>query len=160
MQIPESTVEHQWLLQLIGDWEFENECFMGPDQPASKSTGQQSTRALGSLWTIGEMEGPGPDNQPMRSVITLGFDPNRGSFVGSFVASCMTYQWLYIGSLDATHRILTLNAEGPSFSGDGSMTKYQDIIELVDSNTYLFSSQFQDAEGKWFKFMNGKYIRK
>jgi hypothetical protein len=160
MHIPESTIEHQWLLQLVGEWEFDTECNMGPDQPASKSSGRQSTRALGSLWTIGDMEGPGPGDEPMRSLITIGFDPSRNSFVGSFIASCMTYQWLYTGSLDATHRILTLDAEGPSFSGDGSMAKYQDIIELVDSNTYLFSSQYQDAEGNWFKFMHSKYTRK
>jgi len=160
MQTPEPTIEHQWLLQLVGDWEFEHECKMGPDQPASTSTGSQTTRAIGSLWTLGEMESPGPDDQPMRSLMTLGFDPAKGKFVGSFVASCMTFQWLYEGKLDANQRILTLDAEGPSFSGDGSMAKYQDIIEVIDQDNYLFSSQLQDGEGNWVKFMHGKYTRK
>ena len=59
----------------------------------------------------------------------------------------MTLQWLYEGSLDTVRRVLTLDAEGPSFSGDGSMVKYQDIIEVVDADTYLFSSQFQSSDG-------------
>jgi len=159
MQMPEPTPEHHWLLKLVGNWEFESECNMGPDQPPSLSTGTQATRPLGSLWILGEMASPGPDGQPMQSLITLGFDPAQGKFVGSFYASCMTYQWLYVGSLDSERRVLTLDAEGPSFVGDGSMAKYQDIIEWVDENTYLFSSRFQNADGSWMTFMNGKYSR-
>ena len=71
----------------------------------------------------------------------------------------MTHHWLYEGTLDTTGRILTLDAEGPSFAGDGSMAKYQDIIEAVDHETYLFSSQIQDASGNWVKFMHGKHTR-
>lgn len=160
MQMPEATPEHHWLLQLVGDWDFEHECRMGSDQPTSTSKGSQTTRALGALWTLGEMESPGPDDQPMRSLMTLGFDPARGKFVGSFIASCMTFHWLYEGTLDADRRILTLDAEGPSFSGDGTMTHYQDIIEVVDHNTYRFSSRMQSADGSWTTFMNGTYVRR
>jgi hypothetical protein len=159
MLTPEPTIEHQFLLQLVGDWTFETECSMGPDQPPSQSTGKQSIRALGSLWTLGGMESAGPDDEPMHSMMTLGFDPVRGKFVGSFVASCMTHHWLYEGSLDSNRRVLTLDAEGPSFTGDGSMAKYQDIIEVVDQDTYWFSSQYQDSSGNWVKFMQGKHSR-
>jgi Protein of unknown function (DUF1579) len=160
MQIPEPTPEHLYLLQLVGDWEFESECVMGPDSPPSKSTGKQSIRALGSFWTLGEMETPGPDGKPMHSLITLGFDPARGKFVGSFVTSCMTYHWLYEGTLDSNHRVLTLDAEGPSFAGDGSVVKYHDIIEVMDKDTYLFSSEYQDAGGNWVRFMSGTHTRR
>lgn len=160
MQTPEPTVEHKFLLQLVGDWDFETECVMGDGQPVSKSIGKQTTRALGSFWTLGEMESPGPDGKPMHSLITLGFTPEQGKYVGSFVSSCMTYHWLYEGSLDANRRVLTLNAEGPSFNGDGSMAKYQDIIEVVDVNSYLFSSRYLDSSGKWVKFMFGKHTRR
>jgi Protein of unknown function (DUF1579) len=160
MQIPEPTPEHQYLLQLVGDWDLESECKLGPDQPPSKSTGTQSTRALGSFWTLGDMDTAGPHNSRMKSLITLGFDPQRGKFVGSFVSSCMTYHWLYEGYLDDQQRILTLEAEGPSFAGDGSMAKYQDIIEVIDQDTYLFRSQYQNGDGRWTEFMRGKHTRR
>ncbi|MCU0712994.1 MAG: DUF1579 domain-containing protein [Pirellula sp.] len=160
MQMPEPTPEHLYLLQLVGEWEIESECEMGPGQPPSKSTGTQSTRAIGSFWTLGEMETAGPDDKPMISLMTLGYDPSRGKIVGSFVASCMTHHWLYEGSLDADRRILTLEAEGPSFTGDGSMAKYHDIIEVIDQDTYLFSSQYQDSDGSWIIFMRGKHSRR
>lgn len=159
MQLPEPTAEHAWLMQLIGDWEFEHECTMGPDQPPQKSSGKQSTRALGAFWTLGEMEHPGPDGQSARSLITLGFDPIRGKFVGSFVSSCMTHLWPYEGTLDAERRVLTLDSEGPSFAGDGTTAKFQDIIEFVSQDLYLFSSRYQTPEGTWVPFMHGRNVR-
>ncbi len=159
MQTQEPTPEHHYLLQLVGDWNIQTEYQMGPDQPRMQSTGTQSTRAIGSLWTLGEMITPGADGQSMLSLMTLGFDPARHKFVGSFVSSCMTHQWLYEGSLDDSQRVLTLVAEGPSFAGDGSLAKYHDVIEVVDRNTYLFSSRYQDPSGQWIEFMWGKHTR-
>ncbi|TXT39001.1 MAG: ribulose kinase [Planctomycetota bacterium] len=53
--------EHQWLQRLVGEWTFEAECSMGPDQPPMKSTGSEVVRSLGGLWTIGEGQGEMPD---------------------------------------------------------------------------------------------------
>ncbi len=157
MQTPEPTLEHKWLLQLVGVWEYESECIMGPDQPPMKSAGKQTTRSLGSLWTLGEMESVGQDGQPM--LITLGFDPAKQRFVGTFVASCMTHLWPYDGQLDAARKVLTLDSEGPSFAGDGTMAKYQDIIEIIDKDQYRLSSQIQTPNGSWTQFMSAKYTR-
>lgn len=159
MQTQEPTPEHHYLLQLVGDWNIQTDYQMGPDQPRMQSTGTQSTRAIGSLWTLGEMITPGPDGQSMLSLMTLGYDPARQKFVGSFVSSCMTHHWLYQGTLDESHRVLTLAAEGPSFAGDGSLAKYHDVIEVVDPNTYLFLSRYQDPSGQWIEFMWGKHTR-
>lgn len=159
MQTPEPTSEHHWLLQLVGNWEFECECVMGPDQPPMKSAGTQSTTAMGELWTLGEMRNVTPDGQTARSLFTLGYDPAKGRFVGTFVASCMTHLWPYDGQLDADRRILTLDSEGPSFAGDGSMAKYQDIIEVVDRDHYLLLSQIRHPDGSWTRFMTSRYTR-
>ncbi len=99
------------------------------------------------------------EGEPMKSLITLGFDPLRGKFVGTFIASCMSFHWLYEGTLDDQRRILTLETSGPSFANDGSMSKYQDVIEWVDENTYLFWSRYQLGDGSWNRFMNGKHTR-
>lgn len=159
METPSPTVEHEWLHQLLGNWKFEAECIMGPDQPPSKSGGTQATRLLGSLWTLGEMESYGPDGLPMQSIITLGFDPAKHCFAGTFVASCMTHLWLYNGQLDASRKVLTLDTEGPSFTDDGTITKYQDIIKIIDQDHYLMTSQFVSPEGSWVKFMSATYSR-
>lgn len=159
MQTPEPTSEHRWLLKLVGNWTYEHDCNMGPDHPPMKCNGRQGTVALGNLWTIGEMENAGPDGQMTKSIISVGFDPARGKFVGSFVSGCMPQLWIYEGSLDDNQKVLTLDSEGPNFAGDGTLAKYQDIIEFVDNDHYFFYSQVQNADGSWTRFMNGKYTR-
>lgn len=105
------------------------------------------------------MENIGPDNQPSRSVITLGFDPVKRRFVGTFVASCMTHLWPYEGQLDEGSGVLTLDSEGPSFTGDRTMAKYQDLIQMMDKNQYVLSSRFQNQDGTWTEFMKANYTR-
>lgn len=50
MQTPELQKEHEWLQRLVGEWTFEHECSMGPDQPPMKSTGMESVRSLGAIY--------------------------------------------------------------------------------------------------------------
>jgi len=160
MQTPEPQTEHKWLQKLVGDWTVETECNMGPDQPPMKTSGRESVRTLGGLWTIGEGSGDTPDGGTWDSIMTLGFDPQTKRFVGTFIASVMTHLWPYNGTLDETGRVLTLDSEGPSFAGDGTMAKYQDIIEFMDNDHRILSSRVQGADGQWQPFMKAHYRRK
>ncbi len=71
--------EHEWLQQLVGEWDFEGECMMAPDQPPMKSTGTCSTRSLGGLWFLCEGSGEMPGGGMMNSIITLGYDPQEAA---------------------------------------------------------------------------------
>ncbi len=159
MQLPEPQKEHRWLHQLAGDWTYVNESSMGPDQPPIKMEGTESFRLLGELWAIGEAASKSPDGGEFRSIMTLGFDPASNRFVGTFIGSVMTHLWPYSGTLDPTEKILTLDSEGPSFTGDGTMAKYQDMIEFLDINHRTLSSQYLRPDGQWVKFMTVHYYR-
>jgi hypothetical protein len=152
--------EHQWLQRLVGEWSFEGECIMGPDQPPSKHLGSESVRSIGGLWTLGEGRGEGPDGSQMTSFMTLGYDPQSKSFVGTFIASMMTHLWIYNGTLDAAGKVLTLDTEGPDFSGGPNLVKYQDIIEFVSDDHRVLKSQLVGPDGKWMQFMTAHYRRK
>lgn len=152
--------EHEWLHQLIGDWTAEMNCSMGPDQPPSSSKGTESVRSLGGLWTLGEGQGEGPEGKPVTSLMTLGFDPAKGRFVGSFVASMMTMMWTYDGTLSADGKSLVLDTEGPSMAGDGSMAKYQDIITFLSPDHRTLTSRALGPDGQWSEFMAASYHRK
>lgn len=160
MQIPKPQAEHQWLHKLVGEWTFEHDCSPGPDQPAMKSTGTEVVRSLGGLWTIGEGDGEIPGGGRSQSIMTLGYDPETKRFVGSFIASVMTHFWPYNGSLDAAKNMLTLDSEGPSFTDEGKLAKYQDIITFLDDNHRTLSSQYLDDHGTWQPFMTAHYYRK
>lgn len=150
--------EHEWFQKLVGDWTFETTCDMGPDQPA-KFNGSESVRLLGGLWAICEGRGNTPDGGTATNIMTLGYDPGRKRYTGTFIASMMAHLWIYDGSLDPTGRVLTLNADGPSFKGDGKITRYQDIIEIISDDHRTLSSQTLGDDGVWRRFMEAHYRR-
>jgi hypothetical protein len=152
--------EHEWLQRLVGDWEGEFDCVMGPDQPPMKNKVAETVTSVGGLWTLGCGTGGTPEGTPpMTSYMTLGYDPAKQKFVGTFIASCMTHMWTYEGSLDAAKKVLTLDTEGPSFTGEG-LVPYQDIIEFIDDDHRTLCSQSKGPDGNWVRFMTGHYYRK
>ena len=124
--------EHQWLQKLVGEWTYESEATMEPGKPPEKCAGTERVRSLGGLWVLAEGQGEMPGGGAATTMVTLGFDPQKNRFVGTFIGSMMTYLWVYDGALDAAQKVLTLEAEGPSMTGDGQMAKYKDVIELQE----------------------------
>lgn len=151
--------EHEWFNQLVGEWNVESECTMGPDQPPTKSTSSLSCRMLNGMWLICEWDMPSNENESMNSIMTVGYDIKHEQYTGTFIASCMSKLWLYEGSMKDSGRKLVLNSEGPAFDGKG-ISKYQDIITLDTNDHWMFSSQYQDADGNWNLFMTGHHNRK
>jgi len=151
--------EHEWLQKLVGNWTSEMECVMGPDQPPMKSKGTESVRSIGGLWTMGEGKGDTPDGTPVTSFMTLGYDPTKRRFVGTFIASMMTHMWVYEGALDGSGKVLTLDTEGPVFGAEGKMTKYKDIITFIDDDHRTLTSRILGEDGEWTEFMTAHYRR-
>lgn len=155
----EPQAEHQWLQQLVGDWTSEHECDMGSGQPPQKLTGVETVRSVGGLWIVCEGRGDTPEGGEAFMMLSLGFDPAKKAFVGTFLSSMMTNLWVYEGRLDASGKVLTLDTEGPSFSGDGTSRRYQDIIEIVSPEHRLLRSQILGDDGNWHGFMTAHYRR-
>ncbi len=63
--------EHQWLQQLVGEWTYEAEATMAPDQPPLKCQGSERVRSLGGLWILAEGQGEMPGGGPATTVLTL-----------------------------------------------------------------------------------------
>jgi hypothetical protein len=158
MKKPEPQKEHQWLKQLLGEWTFEGEAMM-PDAPSQKFRGTERVRSIGDLWFLCQGEGAMPDGSPSTSLATLGYDPQKKRFVGTFIGSMMTNLWVYDGSLDASERVLTLDTEGPAMTGDGKMAKYQDVIEVQSNDQRTLTSRVQGEDGGWTQIMKMTYRR-
>lgn len=149
--------EHRWLQRLLGRWTIESTCSMGPDQPAAQSRGTEQVRALGDIWILGEGEGEMPDGGTGRTLITLGYDPLKRRFTGSFIGSMMTHLWLYEGTLQGD--VLTLDTEGPSFNDPNQMSQYQDIMTIRSDTERTLSSRVRLPDGGWNDFMTATYRR-
>lgn len=151
--------EHEWLQQLVGNWTFESSCGAQSGSAPEKFRGSEKVKSVGGLWIVGESEGDAPGGGKATMMITLGFDPKRNCFVGTWLGSMMTHLWNYEGQLDDSRRILTLSAEGPSFTDPDKVAKYQDAIELVSDDHRVLTSRTLGDDGKWTQFMTADYRR-
>jgi hypothetical protein len=132
---------------------------MGPDKPAETFRGTETVRSLGGLWVVCEGRGEMPGGGTATTIMTLGYDPARKRYVGTFIGSMMTHLWVYDGALDAGGQVLTLDTEGPSFPDQGKLAKYQDVIEFVTDDHRTLSSQTPGPDGQWHRFMTAHYRR-
>ncbi|MEX2142922.1 MAG: DUF1579 domain-containing protein [Pirellulales bacterium] len=152
--------EHQWLQKLVGDWTYETEAAMEPGQPPEKLPGSETVHSLDGLWTVAQGQGEMPGGGTATMIMTLGYNPQRNRYVGTWIGSMMTHLWIYNGSLDAAGKVLTLESEGPSFAGDGKMANYQDLIEFIGDDHRTLTSRVRGDDGTWNQFMTAHYWRK
>jgi Protein of unknown function (DUF1579) len=152
--------EHQWLQQLVGEWTYESDCIMEPGQPRSKFKGSERVRSLGGLWILAEGQGEMPGGGTATTVMTLGYDPQKQRYVGTWIGSMMTYLWVYDGEPDTAGRVLTLNAEGPHMVAEGKMARYKDVIEFKSEDHRVLTSHMLGDDGEWHEFMTANYRRK
>ncbi len=152
--------QHQWLQKLVGEWTYETEVTMGSEQPAEKSTGTERVRSLGGLWIVAEGQGEMPGCGTAATLMTIGYDPQRQQYIGTWIGSMMTYLWLYEGELDAGETILTLNSEGPAMTSDKKLAKYKDAIEFKSDDHRVMTSHVLGDDGQWQHFMTAHYWRK
>lgn len=153
--------EHRWLERLVGEWTYEMEAAMKPGEPLTvMDRGRESVRSLEGLWVVCEGRTEMPEsNGSTTTIMTLGFDPAKGRFVGSFVGSMMPSLWIYDGELDAAANLLALDSEGPSFITEGETAMYRDTIELRGDDHRVMTSSYQGEDGSWTQFMTTHYRR-
>jgi hypothetical protein len=147
MQQPKPDEQHRWLHQLVGQWTYQHENW----------SGTETVRTIGDLWVVAEGSGQGPDG-PATTLMTLGYDPQRQRFTGTFIASMMTHLWIYDGALDDARKVLTLDTEGPAMSGEG-VAKYRDAIEFTGDGERLLTSHILGEDGNWRQIMAATYRR-
>lgn len=151
--------EHEWLQNLVGEWQCTMEMMMGPGKPTQRSTGTESVKSLGGLWAFAEQKGSMPDGGQMTGYFALGYDVSFKQYWGTWIASVSSHLWKYKGELSPDGRIMTLNCEGPSMTKDGETALYRDVIELIDANHRRTTSYGQDDDGNWQVFMTNDYTR-
>lgn len=157
---PKPRAQHEWLQKLVGEWTFEHETSPGPDQAPVKFTGIERVRALGDLWVICEGEQNTPESCVGKTIMTLGYDPAKDRFVGTFIGTMMTNLWVYDGTFGPEQKSIVLDAEGPNFVEEGKTAKYQDVIEWIDDDNRLLRSSYLGDDGAWHEFMCAPYRRK
>lgn len=153
----EVTTQHHWLQRLVGDWDVSADAI---DAPPAKSTWTEHVRPLGGRWVLCEGRGLMPDGQEGETLMTLGYDPQRGHYTGTWIGSMMNYLWHYEGVLEPTGDLLTLHSEGPDFKNEGKKVPYQDIITFIDERHRTLTALVRQNDGNWDKMMEMHYWRR
>jgi hypothetical protein len=156
----EAQPEHDWLQKFVGEWVYETEALMEEDKPFEKCVGTESVRSLGGLWILAEGHGEMPGGGAATMLLTLGYDPQKAQFVGTWVGSMMTHLWVYSGDLSADGTTLTLETEGPAMSGEGALTKYRDVTTFQGNDQRTLTSSIMGDDGTWQVIMTSRYRRK
>ncbi|GAA0649128.1 DUF1579 domain-containing protein [Brevundimonas lenta] len=155
----EPTEQHRWLQALEGDWTWES--WSIPEDPKCRWSGAETVSRYGDLWTVFEGKAQTPEGTDASSLrITLGYDPDKAKFVGSFISTMMASFWAYEGTLDPDGRILRLKARGPRFDGKPGEADYEDLIEVVSPDERYLRGTMQADDGTWTEFMVTRYRRK
>ena len=162
-EMPKPTREHEWLRQLEGSWAGEIELFVDPMNPAKplekplRSKMTETTTLLGGWWALAAVKGE-IAGQIFDARGQYGYDAEKKKYIGTWIDSMMPHLWQYEGSLDASGKVLTLEAMGPDCANPTALTKYRDVHEIVDRDTRRMSSAIQ-REGKWVPILRGELKR-
>lgn len=141
--------EHEWLKQLEGNWETDSEAILEPGKPPIKCKGTETVRSLGGFWSVGEMKSEFM-GITVTGVMTLGYDPQKKKYVGTWVCSMCDVMFKYEGKLDG--KVLILETEGPS-PMTGKIVKMRDSIEMKGKDHKVMTSSILGDNGKWTPFM-------
>jgi surface antigen len=153
----ELTEEHAFLQKLIGTWEVDA---ADPDGKIDHGTWTETVRSLHGLWFLCEGEGTMPGGGAAATLLTLGYDPDKRKYTGTWVGSMMNHMWAYEGALDHTGRTLLLDTSGPDFEHEGQSASYREAITLINDNERTFTSSVRQPDGSWKEFMIANYRRK
>src|SRR5689334_10494569 len=150
----EPTQQHAWLQKLIGQWSYEVEApTAAPGEAPTRLAGKENIRAVGPLWIVAEGQGEMPGGGTATTMLTIGYDPKKSHFVGTWIGSMMDQLWVYTGELDKTRTTLSLHTEGPDFEVEGSTAKYKELITVKGDDERTFESFVQRGDGKWQNIM-------
>lgn len=147
--------DHKWLEQLVGTWTFESQ--MNGEGEPMKCSGTDTVRSLGGRWVVGDFKSEMPGVGPMNAVLTIGYNTETGKYQGTWIDSLTDHLWVYVGTLDATKKILTLEAEGPNMMDPSKgSTQYRDVIEIKSADHRTLTSSVL-VDGKWVEIVTAHY---
>jgi hypothetical protein len=156
--MPKPEKEHQWLHHLVGEWDAEGECVMDPSKPPVKFKGTESGRTVGGFWI--QLENKGEFlGAPFTGILSLGYDPEKKQYIGTWIDSMSSTLWHYTGTVDASGKVLTLETEGPCPQEPGKRIRMRDVTELKGHDHKVLTSS-KLIEGKWMTAMTIDYRRR
>jgi hypothetical protein len=158
-QMPPPVKEHEWLKKFVGEWDTSVEIYMEPGKPPMTCKGSETAKMIGGFWIIGEGKSE-MMGTPMSSLITLGYDPAKKKYIGTWIDGMSSYLWQYEGTVNEAGTLLTLESSGPCPMTPGKLREFRETVEFKDPDHRIFTSSIKGDDGKWTMIVKGEYHRK
>lgn len=149
----------EFLERLSGEWTVVSKAVPGPGMEPVRLESRAEARLLGGKWLVEESRGTAAMGGDFTSIFTLGYDPARERFVGTFISSMQRHLWSYTGSLETSGDVLVLETEGPILGNPQKTTRYREYIENKDADRKVIRSMILGPDGEWFEFSHAEYQR-
>jgi hypothetical protein len=153
VEMYEPQAEHFALERMVGTWDVKSSV-TGPDGEWS-----ETCRSLDGMWCIAEGEGDMPGGKA-KTIMTVGYDPEKGKYVGTWLGTMMGMLWLYEGDLSEDGATLSLYTTGPDCEVEGRTAQYREQIIFQDDDHRLFVSATRQPDGSWKQFQELQYTRR
>src|SRR5262245_26607336 len=139
----------------VGDWNVVINMFGDPSGPPAVSKGTETKFMLGNTWLISHLKGEimGTAFEGLRQT---GFDPEKKTFVASWVDSTSRYPTHMDGAWDEATQTMTLVGSGKGRSGNEMKTKMVVSYNQDGSHT---STMYAMMRGQEIKLMEFHYTR-
>jgi hypothetical protein len=158
-EMPKPVKEHAWLEQLAGEWESTMKCTAEPGKPPVEGKSTETARMVGGFWVVSEGKGE-VMGSAFTGILSIGYDPEKKKFIGTWIDSMTSTLWNYTGTLDEATNTLTLETEGPCPMQGGKICKFKEVIVVKDKDHKTFTSNVQGDDGKWTEMMTATSTRK
>lgn len=157
-QFPGTAPEHDLLKRFVGAWTSTGECTIAPGAEPMKSSGKMVSRMLGERWVVGEIT-MGEGDAAVEGILTIGYDPAKQKYVGTWTDNMQNRLWVYEGVYDEGDHTLMLDTTGPNMTGNGEIIPYQDSYEFVSDDEIILRSKAMGEDGEWVTFMTSQMCR-
>ena len=153
--MPQPTAEHRSLKDNAGTWKVACKFYMEPGQPPMESTATEKVEMIGEFWTVSRFENQ-MMGMPFVGSATMGFEPNTGKFVSTWIDSMAPV----LCTLSGKKKGDTIMLEGEFFSCmTNSILKHRTTEKLVNKNERIFEMFCTLPDGNEIKLMTNHYKR-
>ncbi len=148
--------EHKLLQRFDGQWQFTKKSVPADGRSDQVGSGEVSAKMLGDFFVLSQWKGE-IYGAKFQAAQTLGFDPRKQRYVGTWADSIMSHQWQLEGRADKSESTLVINSKGPG--ADGKPTEYREWYRFRSADEIHVRSEMKKDE-KWVEFMTTELKRK
>lgn len=148
--------EHELLKQFSGDWQFERYSPSGDDVEGEVvGQGNLSAEMVGNFFVVGRWSGEVYGSE-YTAVMSLGYDIERGEYIGSWIDSIISYRWQLAGTVDEETDELVLSTSGPGPAGGTAEFRERYVFDSPDAITIVGEMRRDD---EWVNIVNTELTR-